>query len=78
MFEKDSEYKISVIPTMKEAFQDKVKYMVAFLDVEAYKAYYHERIEFFTNSSGRAGKELAVREVEGKHVKKTRWIDYRC
>ena len=39
----------SYFQQMKEAFQDKVKYMVAFLDVEAYKAYYHERIEFFTN-----------------------------
>ena len=59
---------------MKESFQDKAKYMVAFLDVEAYKAYYQERIEFFTNRVEELEKELAVREAEGKHVKKTRGL----
>ena len=64
----------SYFQQMKESFQDKVKYMVAFLDVEAYKAYYHERIEFFTNRVEELEKELAVREEEGKHVKKTRGL----
>ena len=64
----------SYFQQMKEAFKDKVKYMVAFLDVNAYKAYYNERIEFFTNRVEELEKELAVREVEGKHVKKTRGL----
>ena len=64
----------SYFQQMKEAFQDKVKYMVAFLDVNAYKAYYDERIEFFTNRVEELEKELAVREAEGKHVKKTRGL----
>ena len=64
----------SYFQQMKEAFKDKVKFMVAFLDVNAYKAYYNERIEFFTNRVEELEKELAVREVEGKHVKKTRGL----
>ena len=64
----------SYFQQMKEAFKDKVKYMIAFLDVNAYKAYYNERIEFFTNRVEELEKELAVREVEGKHVKKTRGL----
>lgn len=64
----------SYFQMMKEAFGEDAKYLVAFLDVEAYQQYYNERIDYFTKRIATLEQELASRQAAGKHVKKTRGL----
>lgn len=65
---------LSYFSLLKEAFGEQVKFMVAYLDVQQYRAYYESKISEFSQRIDELESDMQVKLSEGKYVKKIKGL----